>query len=372
MKTLRKILLAAALIVPVAFGSSSCHELENMNNDNYGNFDALWRIIDSHYCFFEEKGIDWEEIGESYRAKIRPDMGERELFDLCSRMLAELRDGHTNLISWFETSYYRKWWSDYPQNFDWRLVQEHYLDFNYTSGGAFSYKALVDGKVGYCRYASFSSTASGSFIDEMMLSLRDCTALVLDLRDNSGGELTNVERLTSHFIADRICAGYISHKTGPGHNDFSEPYAYYYDPAQGVRWLKPVIVLTNRSTYSAANNCVQVLKNLPHVLVVGDTTGGGSGMPFSSSLPNGWAVRFSATPVYDADMNVTENGIEPDVFVDMKPADALVGKDTILDVVIEAVLSSDDGNDDAQARSQSMLAFIKRAVAADDDGKVSE
>ena len=28
-------------------------------------------------------------------------------------------------------------------------------------------------------------------------------------------------------------------------------------------------------------------------------TGGGSGLPFSSELPNGWSVRFSASPMYE-------------------------------------------------------------------------
>ncbi|WP_438589109.1 S41 family peptidase [Duncaniella dubosii] len=56
---------------------------------------------------------------------------------------------------------------------------------------------------------------------------------------------------------------------------------------------KTVIVLANRSTFSAANNFVSVMKLLPGVRVVGATTGGGSGMPYSSELPCGWSVRFS-------------------------------------------------------------------------------
>lgn len=362
MKTLRNILLALALVVPFGMGTSSCHSIESWENDCYGNFDALWSIIDQHYCFFEDKDLDWDEVGSRYRARIRPDMQYQEFFELCSDMLDELKDGHTNLSSWFGTSYYRKWWSDYPQNFNWRLIQQYYLDFDYHTGGGFSYKILADGKAGYCRYASFSMAASDSFINNMMLNMRDCKALILDLRDNDGGELTNVERIVSHFIVDPVCAGYIRHKTGPGHNDFSEPYGYYYDPAKGVRWLRPVIVLTNRSTFSAANNCVQVLKDLPHVTTVGDTTGGGSGMPFSSNLPCGWSVRFSATPIYDAAMNITENGIEPDIFVDMNPLDEFEGRDTILDVVIAAIVESDENGDDA-ARSQAIRTYIKKLAA---------
>ena len=45
-----------------------CHSIETWNNDFYGNFDALWTILDEHYCFFESKNIDWKATGERYRA----------------------------------------------------------------------------------------------------------------------------------------------------------------------------------------------------------------------------------------------------------------------------------------------------------------
>ena len=38
-------------------------------------------------------------------------------------------------------------------------------------------------------------------------------------------------------------------------------------------------------------------------------------MPMSSSLPNGWSVRYSACPMYDNKQQHTEFGIAPDVTV---------------------------------------------------------
>ena len=40
----------------------ACHDIEEWDNDPQGNFQALWTIIDEHYCFFAEKDIDWNEI----------------------------------------------------------------------------------------------------------------------------------------------------------------------------------------------------------------------------------------------------------------------------------------------------------------------
>ena len=55
------------------------------------------------------------------------------------------------------------------------------------------------------------------------------------------------------------------------------------------------------------------------------------GMPFSSSLPNGWVVRFSAIPTYDAQRQSTEFGIDPDYYVSLSDEDVLKGRDTIIE-----------------------------------------
>ncbi len=316
---------------------SACHEIEEWANDPRGNFDALWTIIDEHYCFFAEKNVDWDEVYVRYSCKVSDKMTGEELFAVCSDMLNELRDGHTNLAAPFDVSYYRAWWSDYPQNFDRRLIRQYYFNFNYLTAAGMDYGILPE-NVGYMYYGSFSSTIGEGNLDYILSYFSTCDGLIVDVRDNGGGDMTNVGTLVSRFIGQRTLAGYISHKTGPGHDDFSEPYAYYYDPApQGrVMWGKPVVVLTNRSTFSAANNFVSVMKQLPGVTIVGATTGGGSGMPYSSELPCGWSVRMSACSVLDASGNTTEQGIDPTegCAVDMDPLSAVDGRDTMLDFAV--------------------------------------
>lgn len=325
-------------IMFVIIGFASCHEVEEWDNDPKGNFDALWTILDEHYCFFDEKGVDWDDAYRRYSSKVSNVMTDEELFLVCAEMLDELKDGHTNLSAPFNTSYYRKWWSEYPQNYDARLIQEHYFNFNYRSLNDIDYGILPE-NIGYMHYGSFAYGLGEGNIDHILAYFATCESLIIDVRDNGGGNLTNVEPLVRRFITERILAGYISHKTGPGHDDFSEPYAYYYDPADKGRimWGKPIVVLTNRTTYSAANDFVAVMKNLPNVTIIGATTGGGCGMPFSSELPCGWSIRFSASPMYDANGNLTEMGIEPTegCSVNMDPMAILSGHDTILDFAID-------------------------------------
>ncbi len=337
MKRLHLNLISAALL---ALALCSCHKLDMEADDPAGNFEALWTIIDEHYCFFAEKNVDWDAVYVKYQPRISDEMTYEELFDVCADMINELHDGHTNLSSGFNTSYYRKWWSDYPQNYSARLIEQSYFNFNYRSTSGITYGYLTD-NVGYMRYSSFATPVGEGNLDNILYYLRTASGLVIDIRDNGGGDLTNVETLVARFIDDPIVAGSISHKTGPGHNDFSQPYTFTYQPAAPgrIRWTKPIIVLTNRSTYSAANNFASIMKLLPQVKIVGATTGGGSGIPYSSELPCGWSIRFSACPIYDSNGVCAENGVEPTegCAINLDPQQALLGHDTILDLAIKLI-----------------------------------
>ncbi len=323
------IILSAALIA-----LSSCHKQEEWDNDPMGNFDALWTIIDEHYCFFEYKDIDWKAVGETYRAKVRPDMTSKELFVVCSDMVNELRDGHTNLISSWDVSHYR-FWEEYPQNYDKRIVEQCYLNYNFKTASGIDY-AIMSNNMGYMYYGDFATNIGEGNLDYLLAELAGTDGLIIDVRDNGGGFLTNAEKLIARFIDTKIYAGAISHKTGPGHNDFSEPYDYYFSPSDAgrIRYLKPIVILTNRSSYSATNNFVSIMKYRPNVKIVGDATGGGSGMPFTSELPNGWTIRFSACSITDPEGNITEWGVEPSegCKIDNTPEDIYNQRDAILEL----------------------------------------
>ncbi len=335
---MHRIIYRIALLLTAAVGLTACHDMEEYTDDPRGNFEALWSILDEHYCFFDSKNIDWDKVHDTYSRRISDRMTREELFIVCADMLAELRDGHVNLSAPFNTSYYRAWWSDYPQNFSKRLIEESYFNFNYRQSSGMMY-GFLENNIGYIYYESFSSPVGEGNLDHALNFLSTANGLIIDVRDNGGGSLTNVETFVARFIDRPTLVGYISHKTGPGHNDFSEPYAITYRPAQEgrVRWAKPIVVLTNRSTFSAANNFASVMKNLPGVTIVGSVTGGGSGVPFSSELPCGWGIRFSACSMLDALGESTEGGITPSegCAVDLDPMDALSGRDTILEKAIE-------------------------------------
>ncbi len=313
---------------------TACVDEETFDNTPEGNFEAMWSIIDEHYCFLDYKqqtlGVDWNEVHTRFRKRITPNMSKIQLLEVLTDMLSELKDGHINLYTSADIARYWGWYEDYPKNWDQEL-RDLYLGTDFKMASALKYKILED-NIGFVVYESLSYGVGESNINDMLYYLRACNGLIIDVRGNSGGQLNYAERLASHFTNERILVGYNSYKTGTGHNDFATPKAEYLEPAlSGVRWQKPVIVLTNRECFSACNIFVRDMMQCPNVLTLGDKTGGGSGMPFSSELPNGWSVRFSASPSYDAELNQIEFGIEPDIACALDTAAARQGRDTLIE-----------------------------------------
>lgn len=325
--------LLAALVLLVV--PAACVTQDVPPDTCRGNFDALWQTLDEHYCFFSYKaaeyGLDWQEVRARYLPAISEGMTRAQLFEVLAAMTYELRDGHVNLYAAHDVARYGRWFDDYPMNYS-DSLERKYLGRadEYRQAAGLSYRVLDD-NVGYVRCASFSSGFGEGNLAQVMADLSLCDGLIVDVRSNGGGQLTYAARLASAFIDERTLGGYMSHKTGPGHADLSTPEPVWLDPFTGLRWQKPVAVLTNRRTYSAANTFVMYMKGLPGVTIVGDRTGGGAGMPFNTELPSGWLVRFSACPMYDRDGQITEMGIDPDVKVDITSEDYARSVDTIIE-----------------------------------------
>ena len=277
----------------------SCVDEEEFADTPQGNMEALWKIIDEHYCFLDYKqqeyGLDWDAVHQKYKERVKGQLTRKQQFD----------------------------------NFSDTLIRR-YMGTDYQIASGISYK-ILDDNIGYIRYESFSDPIGEGNLNEALSHMILCRGLIIDIRSNGGGMLTNAEKLAARFCQEKTLVGYYQHKTGPGHQDFSDKEARYLEPSANVRWNKPAVVLTNRRVYSAANEFAVYMKTLPNVRLVGDHTGGGAGMPFSSSLPCGWSVRFSAVPMYDAQGESAEFGIEPDYNVQQTDEDFAKGKDTLIE-----------------------------------------
>ncbi len=315
---------------------SSCIEQPEKTPDTYmGNFEALWNIVDTKYCYLDYKNINWDSVYYTYEERIDTAMSKTAFFNLLGNMLSELKDGHVNLYSDFNVSRYWKWFSDYPVNFSSSIIYgSRYLGNDYSIAGGMRYKKIRD-NVGYIYYGDFSDRFSDKNIKYIFQEFSNCDGLILDVRNNGGGYLDLSEQLASYFFDKDTITGYMSYKIGNGHSDFSEPKAIKTPAHKTIKWNRKVAVLTNRKSYSATNSFVCRMQMAQKARIFGDKTGGGGGLPLSSELPNGWMVRFSACPMFDAQMQHTEWGIDPQVKISIIPEDEAKGIDTIIEKAVE-------------------------------------
>lgn len=325
------LMLACGMLLMPLF--TACVNEEQYEDTPLGNFETLWRIIDERYCFLDYKqheiGLDWQQVYNKYRVRVSNDMKRDQLFEVLAEMLGELRDGHVNLSAAHDMARNWSWYENYPTNFSDSLLRR-YMGTTYKISSGLKYR-ILDDNIGYIRYESFANGVGDGNFNEVLMHMMLCQGIIIDIRSNGGGNLTNAELLASRFCNEKTLVGYIQHKTGSRHSDFSPMEPVYIEPSAGIRWNKPVCVLTNRHVYSAANEFTAYMRAMPNVKIVGDHTGGGAGMPYSDLLPNGWVVRFSAVPTYDADKHSIEFGMDPDYNVQLTDEGFKRGEDDIIE-----------------------------------------
>lgn len=299
-------------------------------NTPVSNFDILWNRMDTHYVFFDYKGIDWDSIYRVYRPQISNNISDQQLFDIMEEMLNNLRDAHVNLRSEFDISYY-EYYQDAPRNFDFDTVKKTYLGDYDIVGSMFA--DIID-SVGYVRYGSFQLPVSEENLDFLVEKFRNTKGIVLDIRDNEGGDPLNGYRLGQR-IADKRRHIYTNqYKNGPDRNDLTQPDEAFLEP-EGKGFDKPVVLLINRKCYSAANFFTAMMRAFPHVTIIGDITGGGGGAPTGWELPNGWHFNYSSSITRLPDGFIIEDGIPPDIRIDITDEDLLSGTDTLLERALE-------------------------------------
>ena len=310
---------------------SSCNYIfmdDQKSDTDQNNFDLLWRIFDERYCFFEEKKVDWEQIYlRYYPHKLMPDGTQ---FSRMASMLEELKDGHVTIDNGTSSRTYSGWHTSYPENYSSSLIRQYrdsdrqnkYLNNDMTI-------SVLPESIGYIRCPSFSDKFNRDDLDNAMARLKEVKGVIIDVRNNGGGLVSEAYMLASRFTREKTHVGYVRYKTGKGHNDFSEYFARYVEPDGAHPFYGKVAVITNRKVYSAANLFVSIMSNLPQVRIIGDNTGGGGGVPISAELYNGWTVKLSTNPVFDINKRSIESGIKPDQSIELT-------KDTKIDNIIEA------------------------------------
>ena len=312
-------------------------------SDAVSTFEYLWNKVDQQYSFFDLKGVDWDSVHAVYRPMVYEDMDDESLFDVCAAMLNTLRDGHTNLISSFnvsrnDTVYYKM---VTEKNIDTDVVLLHYLTLGYHSTGGFSHNSIRNGQVAYLRFSSFENAIDDATLLYLVDHYKDCKGMILDLRQNGGGLVSNVQKLLSIFDNHGQVLYQTQIKSGPGHDEFTDMATVCADTTCLLEepYTKPVAVLIDRGSYSATSFFSVCTQGYDNIKLFGDYSGGGLGLPNGGELPNGWTYRFSITRTIAIDGGNYENGVPPDFRVILDPESTAQGIDNVIEMAADWILS---------------------------------
>jgi Peptidase family S41/Tricorn protease C1 domain len=299
-------------------------------------YEQVWSDLDRHYSLFDVKGINWDSLRALHEAEAERAIDDTSLANAIGALLAELRDVHVNLYT-PRRIYRYTGYDDRPANFDTSVVQERYLTGRRVARhGRLEYGYLAP-DVGYVWVPGFEGAGFGADLDDAILGLGGVHALVIDVRNNGGGNNQNGLEIAARFVDHERTYAFARYRNGPHHADFGPQWPLAVAPAMAV-FAGPVVVLTNRRSYSAAEDFTLAMRVAPRATVVGDSTGGALGNPLVHELPNGWTYRFPEWIESAPDGTVFEEiGIAPDVWVRGSPAELQAGRDAMLDTALAVV-----------------------------------
>lgn len=304
-------------------------------NDPSINFESFWTEFDRYYPYFLEKGVDWDSVYNVYQPQVNENTSDLQLFYILADMGLLLKDGHVNIFAdigiTFTDLVSEVFLLNEPTN------APNYLG-NLVSNPAVQYTTVTDDKdIGYIRISTFSGNNDNFLvIDDILELYQDKKGIIIDVRSNGGGSDFNGSTIASRFADEKRLFRLVTFRNGPEWNDFEPLTENHIAPEGNFQYNKPIVLLTNRRCFSACEGFTLMMRTFPHVTVVGDTTAGGTGLPLTRELPNGWEYRLSTwKALIPETMEALEgSGLPPDMVVQISVEDSIALRDNILEAAI--------------------------------------
>lgn len=143
----------------------------------------------------------------------------------------------------------------------------------------------LKGKVGYLKIRNFMDQNFKKKFDNLYPEILKTKALIIDIRDNGGGNSGNADYILRHLTQDTIQTNpWRTPMYMPAFASWGYPLQWYTASSNQLTpfhdrevYDKPVIILANAGTFSAAEDFCSVFKGMKRGLVLGTPTGGSTG-----------------------------------------------------------------------------------------------
>ena len=192
------------------------------------------------------------------------------------------------------------------------------------------------------RFNIFTPEVAAQFARALRRELKEARALVIDLRDNGGGEAEAMADLASTLLPAGLSLGRFTDRSGAVRLEPHTRAALLSTADSFERFRRPVVVLTNRRTASAAEVFAAALRETNRAAVIGEATCGCVlGIRSRHRLPDGGLLDISEMDYRTAGGTRLEGaGLRPDVTVEPTPEDLRRRRDRALERALEILKDS--------------------------------
>ncbi len=335
MKLLLKPLLFCIALWPLLGGCGDLLVNDASSGRNVEEFEAAWKLADRFYPFFQFKNIDWDSLHAVYRPQAEAARGD-EIYFVLYDLFSRLKDGHIEIRTegGFPVATYL--WPRYSDHRTFRPeVVRRYVSAPLRLAGRdrMAY-GMLDAGIGYLHISTFKSGDWIQALDEILHRFRSTGGLILDVRNNNGGVSQTYDFVLSRFLTEPMRETI--------HFADGSSKSWTVRPAGPFPYSGRVALLINGASFSAAEIFADLMRRLPNVTLVGDTTGGGGGASEVFELPGGKRLKLPVKYFRQSDGSMIEwNGVAPDVLVEQTEADAAAGRDVQLEKAIEVLQRQD-------------------------------
>jgi len=166
-------------------------------------------------------------------------------------------------------------------------------------------------KIGYLRLKSFNENSDKQLFQKISNFEKEnkLTGYILDLRNNPGGLLTQAISITDYFLDD----GEIVSTKGRKISETRRFFSRKGDVING----KPLIIITNNGSASAAEIVSGALKDHKRAIILGEPTYGKGSVQSIIPLKNGGGLRLTISKYYlPSGKSISDVGVLPDILVE--------------------------------------------------------
>jgi len=195
-----------------------------------------------------------------------------------------------------------------------KKVRERQLEESRRDNFGFRKVERLAGNIGYLDFRGFAAPAeAGPTAVAAMNFLAHCDAVIVDLRQNGGGDPAQIQLISSYFFAEPVHLNDLyARATDTTENYWTLPYVPGAKAAGA-----DLYILTSSRTFSGAEEFTYNMKNLKRATVIGETTGGGAHPTTTAIVQRDFILRVpyarAINPVSKTNWEGT--GVTPDIAV---------------------------------------------------------